>query len=1066
MPNKKISELIELSLVVGTNVLPIVDGGITKKVQASTLRNFLINEQTSVNQITAVLDSVYTSVAGASGSWNEAYTNLITNSAAYLSGFDLSFVSAASASWDSVYSSVSLVSSNWDSTYTNLVTNSAAYLSGFDLSFVSAASASWDSVYSSVAAASANWNDSYTILVTNSAAYLSGVDLSFVAAASANWNETYTNLTTNSAAYLSGFDLSFVAAASGNWNETYTNLVTNSAAYLSGVDLSFVSTASANWDNSYTNLITNSAAYLSAVDLSFVSAASANWDNSYTNLVTNSAAYLSGVDLSFVSAASANWDSVYSSVAANSANYLHTDFSNISSTSRINSDVTIFGNLSCTGIQTFNNTVFATTSALSVVHVGSGPAIYVGNNGTGDIASFYDIDQNIEVFHIGGNNGTFPNVGVKTSSPNKTFTVNGEISASDTIWDPAGNSTQWNSVHSSVATASANWNESYTTLVSNSAAYLSGVDLSFVSAASANWNESYTTLVSNSAAYLSGVDLSFVAAASGNWNNSYTTLVSNSAAYLSGVDLSFVAAASGSWNSTYTSVADTSANWNSTYSSVAATSANWDAAYSSIKSVSADTAHHFITCRTPNNQAGTMNTGVTPNTFTYTALGPLPTFDGVNLAVGDTILFGGQSLSIQNGPWKVVDAGSVGIPAILERPSFFSGTVKFGMLFSISKGTSFQGTVYAMFSSPGGITDISVGTTNVFFGICFTRGASNATNSSNTFTGTQTLIAGSATTVPLKFQAGLITTLPVAHSIEWDGTSVYATNSAVARKPLLYSDFSNVSSGPINLPDGLNAGAATFTVSLSSPALSGTHFGDGSNLTGIVMGGKYEVLENFVGNTPLAGGLSPTTIGGGSSTILSNTNTPIGFIGLVQLKTGTTQAISVQQGYRANVSGSSWSIRMIGSGEIVYATRFAQNGANWFGSNLEAGVMRMGLADTGLPSSGTEPTNGVYFRSRNGTSVELVCRQSNTESTLPMGNVSNGTYNAYKYVINSAGTSVEGFLNGVSQGTITTNFPTGTGLGLVIQFYREIVASPYTTAEVTANLDFYYLCITPNVLYV
>jgi len=103
--------------------------------------------------------------------------------------------------------------------------------------------------------------------------------------------------------------------------------------------------------------------------------------------------------------------------------------------SRLQGNVTITGNLSCMGTQTFSNTVFATTSALSVVNVmGTGPALYIGANGTGDIASFYDIDQNVEVLHVGGNNGTFPNVGVKTSSPNKTFTVNGEISASSDIW--------------------------------------------------------------------------------------------------------------------------------------------------------------------------------------------------------------------------------------------------------------------------------------------------------------------------------------------------------------------------------------------------------------------------------------------------------------------------------------------------------------------------------------------------------------------------------------------------------------------------------------------------------
>ena len=63
---------------------------------------------------------------------------------------------------------------------------------------------------------------------------------------------------------------------------------------------------------------------------------------------------------------------------------------------RFDGNVTIFGDLSCNGTQTFNNTIFSTTSAVSVVHVGTGPALWVGNNGTGDIASFYDIDANVE----------------------------------------------------------------------------------------------------------------------------------------------------------------------------------------------------------------------------------------------------------------------------------------------------------------------------------------------------------------------------------------------------------------------------------------------------------------------------------------------------------------------------------------------------------------------------------------------------------------------------------------------------------------------------------------------
>ena len=133
-------------------------------------------------------------------------------------------------------------------------------------------------------------------------------------------------------------------------------------------------------------------------------------------------------------------------------NYVDNNFLNlsgglISGSVRINNDLTVFGNLTASGTTTFANTIFSVTSALSVVHIGSGPALYVGNNGDGDIASFYDLDQGIEVFHVGGNNGSHPNVGIKTSTPNVDLTVNGQISANNIIWSAGGNSNNWNSTY-------------------------------------------------------------------------------------------------------------------------------------------------------------------------------------------------------------------------------------------------------------------------------------------------------------------------------------------------------------------------------------------------------------------------------------------------------------------------------------------------------------------------------------------------------------------------------------------------------------------------------------------
>jgi len=49
------------------------------------------------------------------------------------------------------------------------------------------------------------------------------------------------------------------------------------------------------------------------------------------------------------------------------------------------------------------------------------------------------------------------------------------------------------------------------------------------------------------------------------WSEAYTNLISNSAAYLSGADISLLASTSGSWNSNYTTTNSNSANWNAAY---------------------------------------------------------------------------------------------------------------------------------------------------------------------------------------------------------------------------------------------------------------------------------------------------------------------------------------------------------------------------------------------------------------------------------------------------------------------------------------------------------------------
>ncbi len=341
----------------------------------------------------------------------------------------------------------------------------------------------------------------------------------------------------------------------------------------------------------------------------------------------------------------------------------------IGGNTKVQGNLTVYGDLSSTGNSYFANTIYSTTSALSVINVGNtGPAIYVANDGSGDLASFYDLDTNTEVFHIGGANGSFPNVGVKTSTPNKDLTVNGEISAYGSIWTSGdfisggreifsiiypdinkglsvytnvnSNSANSNSVYTSVNANSANWDSVYTNVSSYSATYATYdyVISNFLNLTGGIIDGSLSVLSSfevgngDTILFVSGgkvgintelpnVELTVIGSISSNnviydllgnsnqWNSVYTNLNSNSAN--SNSVYTSVNLVSANWDSVYTSVLNTSANWDSTFTSVKNTSANWDSVYTNVSSYSATYAtYNYVDSNFLNLTGGVINGNV------------------------------------------------------------------------------------------------------------------------------------------------------------------------------------------------------------------------------------------------------------------------------------------------------------------------------------------------------------------------------------------------------------------------------------------------------------------------
>jgi hypothetical protein len=98
----------------------------------------------------------------------------------------------------------------------------------------------------------------------------------------------------------------------------------------------------------------------------------------------------------------------------------------------VSGDTYISGTLTVAGSSFLVNTTFTTTSALSVVNNGTGPAIVGVQVGNEAIAAFYD-DTDIALW-VDGNPARPGFVGVGTKEPNKELTIIGDVSATGRIF--------------------------------------------------------------------------------------------------------------------------------------------------------------------------------------------------------------------------------------------------------------------------------------------------------------------------------------------------------------------------------------------------------------------------------------------------------------------------------------------------------------------------------------------------------------------------------------------------------------------------------------------------------
>jgi hypothetical protein len=103
---------------------------------------------------------------------------------------------------------------------------------------------------------------------------------------------------------------------------------------------------------------------------------------------------------------------------------------------------------------------------------------------------------------------------------------------------------------------------------------------------------------------------------------------------------------------------------------------------------------------------------------------------------------------------------------------------------------------------------------------------------SPTFTGTVTLPAGTTTVAPLKLTTGVNLTTPVAGSIEFDGASIYITNSSAARKTIAYTDSTVASATTAGSATTATTLATGRTIALTGDVTYSTSFNGSSNVSG------------------------------------------------------------------------------------------------------------------------------------------------------------------------------------------------------------------------------------------
>lgn len=173
-----------------------------------------------------------------------------------------------------------------------------------------------------------------------------------------------------------------------------------------------------------------------------------------------------------------------------------------------------------------------------------------------------------------------------------------------------------------------------------------------------------------------------------------------------------------------------------------------------------------------------------------------------------------------------------------------------------------------------------------------------------------------------------------------------------------------------------------------------------------------------------------------------NSNTAVASIqdsrGWVNLGTSTTTTSGYAMVKSINPSTNQGAI-ILGDGAIDLSFRIV---LPILSTGTQRYMVRLGLpapADmAGIPTTDSVLANSIHFRytdDENSGNWTCICRKTGVQTTINTSTAATVNETIFRIVIDAAATSVEFFIDGVSQGTTTTNIPSvGTAVGLSPMF--------------------------------